>query len=255
MKVSIIIALLSISNLCFAQQNVLLVEGIRLEKSFIVEQALEKFEAVIKKDSTNAQALYHASRMLSNIGGRMANNQPENKIELYKKAKLYAERSIKADPKNVESRLAYIISLGLLSEVAVSPREKIKNAKIIRKEAELIMQTDSTYSSAYFVLGKWHYELACLNWFEQAACKVFLGSMPETISMETSIRYFKKAVSLEPESILFLYGEATVYHHNGNDEQALKVLAHALQLHPKEPDDVQHKEKCLLMLSQIKKSS
>lgn len=238
----------------FAQDQVALQQGLQLEKAFKVEAALEKFEVVIKTDPLNAVALHHASRMLSNIGGRMKSEKRSLKIELYEKAKIYAERSIKADPKSADARLAYIISLGLMSEIAANPREKIRNAKTIRNEAEMIVKLDSTYAQAYFVLGKWHYELAKLNWLEQLACK-FLGGLPDDISMDASMKYFNQAIALDPDNILYLYGRASLYHYRDEDLLAEKSLNQALQLSPREPDDIQRKEKCSQLLSRIRKSS
>jgi tetratricopeptide (TPR) repeat protein len=239
---------------CFAQDQSQLRQGIELEKAFKVEAALEKFETVIKKEPLNAEALHHASRMLSNIGGRMKSGNRETKSEHYEKAKAYAERSIKANPQSPEAHLAYIISLGLMSEIAANPREKIRNAKTIRNEAEMIVKLDSTYAQAYFVLGKWHYELAKLNWLEQLACK-FLGGLPDDISMDASMKYFNQAIALDPDNILYLYGRASLYHYRDEDLLAEKSLNQALQLSPREPDDIQRKEKCSQLLSRIRKSS
>jgi tetratricopeptide (TPR) repeat protein len=253
-KISCLCLLFFLAGIATAQKNELLVDGIKLEKAFKVEAALEKFETVLKSEPTNAEALHHASRMLSNIGGRMHRGKRDTKIQHYEKAKAYAERSIQFNPKSADARLAYIISLGLMSEIAINPREKIKNAKTIRNEAETIVRLDSTFSQAYFVLGKWHYELARLNWLEQLACK-FLGGLPDDISMDASMKYFNQAIALDPENILYLYGLASLYHYQDNDSQAEKILQHAVQLSPREPDDVQRKEKCALLLSQIKRTS
>ena len=104
------------------------------------------------------------------------------------------------------------------------------------------------------MLGKWHYELARLNWLEQMACK-FLGGLPNDISIDASMQYFNQAILLEPDNILYLYGQASLYHYRGEDILAEKTLQRALQLSPKEPDDVQRKEKCTQLLSRIKESS
>jgi len=238
----------------FAQVQNDLQKAISLEKEFKVEAALEKFEEIVKTDPTNAEALHHASRMLSTIGGRMKSDKRDVKSMYYEKAKAYAERSISANSKSAPARLAYIISLGLMSEIASNPREKIKNAKIIRNEAESIIQLDSTFAEAYFVLGKWHYELAKLNWLEQLACK-FLGGLPNDISMESALKNYNLATGIDPKSILYLYGLANLYHYQGEDTLAEKILQKGLQLSVREPDDIQRRENCLALLRQLKESS
>lgn len=148
-------------------------QGLVLEKSFQVNAALEKYEAFLKNNPNHVGALTHASRIYSNIGGRMKEDLLELKKKNLAKAKDLGFKAVALDPQDKEARLAYVISLGLLSEVAGSPREKIRDAKIIYEQANAILAIDSTFSAAYFVLGKWHFELAKLNWMEQLACDVF----------------------------------------------------------------------------------
>jgi tetratricopeptide (TPR) repeat protein len=252
LKIAFVLTL--VVHFSFAQQKNEMQQALALEKEFKVEAALQKFEEIIGKDPRNAEALHHASRMLSTIGGRLKPGNRNAKLTYYEKAKAYAERSINGDPYVAEARLAYIISLGLMSEIAINPREKIKNAKIIRNQAELIIQLDSTFAEAYFVLGKWHYELAKLNWLEQLACK-FLGGLPNDISMESSMKYYNQAIGLDPKSILYLYGLANLYHYQGHETLAEKTLQKALQLSVREPDDIQRRENCLTLLRRLKESS
>jgi tetratricopeptide (TPR) repeat protein len=144
-----------------------------------------------------------------------------------------------------------IIAIGLMTEVAGSPREKIQDAKTIRMEAETLLKLDSTFAPAYFILGKWHFELARLSWVEQMACKLFFGGLPDGISMEAAIENFKKASILQPNTILFLFGEASAFHYEGEDEKAIRLLKQALALPPKEPDDLPRKERCSQLLREI----
>jgi tetratricopeptide (TPR) repeat protein len=233
--------------------NDLVEQGIALEKQFKVKEALQKFEQALLRDSKNQQALWRASRMYSNIGGH--EKEKSLKRENYYKAKAYAVKSIQLDPASIDARFSHIISLGLLAEIAGNPREKIRDAKIIRQEAEAIVSLDTAYAPAYFVLGKWHYELAKLSWIEQMACDFFFGGLPEDVSMEKASNHFKKASALDPDNILFLYGEASVYHYEKDYVRASQLLDRALALAPREPDDVLRKEKCQALRDQIRKES
>ncbi|HEY9045159.1 MAG TPA: hypothetical protein VIN08_04655 [Ohtaekwangia sp.] len=226
-------------------------QGLALEKDFKVEAALEKYELFLKANPHHAPALTHASRMLSNIGGRLPLDEKDEKRAYYEKAKDYALRAIPLNQQNIDAHLAYIISLGLMAEVAGSPRDKIHDAKIIRTEAETIIKLDSTFAAAYFILGKWHFELAKLSWVEQVACKLFFGGLPEGISMDAAVRNFRKASALQPNTILFLYGEASAFHYQQEDQKAIKLLKQAIALSPKEPDDIPRKKRCTDLLEEI----
>ncbi len=226
----------------------LLAEGLALEKKYDVPAALAKYEASTKADPMQAEAWWRASRMLSNIGGHIDKKQEEEKRGKYEQAKKYALKSIELNPKSPDARLAHIVSMGLLAEMAGNPREKIRDAKIIREEAEATLAMDSAFAPVYFVLGKWHYELAKLNWLEQMAVKLFFGGMPENVSMTRAIEYLRKASKLEPNTILYMYGEASVLDYEGRPKEAIALLERALALPPKEPDDILRKEKCRELL-------
>jgi tetratricopeptide (TPR) repeat protein len=228
-------------------------EGIELETKFKVEEALEKFELAIKSNPRHGEAFMHASRMLSNIGGRLPKSARNEKQKYYNKAKQYAERALELIPNNPNAHLANIVALGLQSEIAINPHEKVRDARDIHQAAINILKIDSTFSEAYFVLGKWQYELSGLNWMELMACKIFFGGFPEAISYEAAYRYFMKAIQYKPNSILFLYGLASTQHALKDDKKALQTLNKALSLPLAEPDDIERKSRCEALLKQIVK--
>lgn len=226
-------------------------KGLALEREFKVEAALSEYKEALKKNPDHPEALQHASRMLSNIAGKLPKNQLTRKRELLKEAQEYAQKSIQLNPNVPESRLAHIISIGLLSEIATNPREKVADAWLIYSEAIKILEIDSTYAEAYFVLGKWQHELSKLNWMELMACRIFFGGFPESISIEAAIQYYNKALQFNPNSILFLYGKGSALYQVGENEQAASVLNRALALPEAEPDDMLRKERCSALLRQI----
>jgi tetratricopeptide (TPR) repeat protein len=237
--------------LLFGQSaEVLMQEGLRLEKAFKPDEALKIYKTILKQDPNHAKALVHASRMTSNEASRTSD--VEKKRAKLAEAEQLSRKALQLIPSDPDAHFSILVALGLLSEVAPSPREKIKDALIIRDEAEKIITLDSTYALAYFVLGKWHYEISKLNWFERMACDLFFGGLPEGVSMEESVRNFNKALALDPTQIIILYGHATVLHYEGKDKEAIAVLERALKLPLRDMDDEDRKGKCRELLKQIK---
>jgi tetratricopeptide (TPR) repeat protein len=234
-----------------AQSSNALSMGLAYEKEFKVSEALVWFEKAITEQPGDAEAYIHASRMLSTSSGRLPVSQREEKQRLLSKARKYAQHAIRLHPDNADARLAHIISLGLQSEISRSAEEKVTDARLIHQEATTILSLDSLYAEAFFVLGKWHLELSRLNWFELMACKVFLGGFPEDVSIEKSLRYFQKAMTLQPKSILFHYGLALAYIEIEDNETAAKILRAALQLPLQEPDDELRIIRCRNLLQQL----
>jgi hypothetical protein len=191
--------------------------------------------------------------MLSNIGGRLPKSERTKKREYYEKAKRYADMATALLPRDPDAYLADIVALGLLSEIAINPNEKVRDARNIHHAAMKIISIDSTYAEAYFVLGKWQFELSRLNWMELMACKIFFGGFPEEISYEAAQRYFLKAIRYKNDSILFLFGLASSQHALGQEEQAISTLRKALALPLAEPDDEQRKARCQNLLNEILK--
>jgi tetratricopeptide (TPR) repeat protein len=252
MRSGFVVFLSLVFNVLFAQSvSVLMEEGLSLEKEFKLEEALRKYEIILKTDPNHLQALIHASRMTSNIAGRIKDKEERMKKLLL--SENYSRRAIKVNPKSADAHFSLVLTLGLQSEIAPSAREKVKDAKLIREEAEKIIEVDPTYALGYFVLGKWHFEVSKFNWLERTACDLFFGGFPENVSMQQAITNFNKAIELDPNQIIILYGHASVLHYEGEDEEAIKVLQKAINLPIREPDDDFRKEKCKELLKEIKK--
>jgi tetratricopeptide (TPR) repeat protein len=243
--------ILLIEAVAYAQQDDFFSKGLAFEKEFNVEAALEKYELAIRQNPKNVEALTHASRMLSNMGGRLDKTERTLKLEFYERAKIYAEKSIAINPNHPESRLAYVISMGLQSEMATNPHEKVRLAQNIHNEATMILKLDSSFAEAYFILGKWQYELSRLNWMELMACRVFFGGFPEEINLDRALKYFNQAIRYKPDTILFLFGLASAQHALGENDKATQTLQKALSLPLSEPDDSLRKERCQNLLKQI----
>ena len=225
--------------------------GLALEHAFKDHEALALYEQIIKANPNHAEALTHGSRMLSNIAGRLKTNQKSEKSGYIDQARGYAERAVAIDPNNANAHLAFVVSLGLESEISSSASEKVRNAKVIYKEGKTILKLDSNMAVGYFILGKWHLELGQLNWMERAACDLFFGGMPEDVSLEQALIYMQRASKLKPNNILFLYNEALVYQQLDNDKKAIELLRYSLTLANREPDDDIRKEKCRALLSEL----
>src|SRR5690606_273067 len=161
-KLIVLVTSMLFASYAHAQYSDAFEEGLALEKAFKTDAALQKFEAAIKENPKHPKAYTHASRMLSNVGGRLTMDKQEEKRKYLEKARSYANKAIEINPNDPDARLAHIISLGLLSEISRNPREKVLDAKLIHAEAKKIIEIDSLYEEAWFVLGKWQLELSRL---------------------------------------------------------------------------------------------
>jgi tetratricopeptide (TPR) repeat protein len=229
--------------------EVTMTEGLGLEEEFKPAEALKKYEIVLKQNPDHIQALIRASRMMCNAAGRMVDKI--EKGEKLAQAEVLAKRAVQLGPQIADAHFSLLVVLGLQSEIAPSPREKLKDAKLIHEEAQKIIEINPGYALAYYVLGKWHYELSSLTWVERVACDLFYGGLPQGVSMKESIKNFDKAIELDPDQIIILYGYALTLHYQGKDEDAKRVLQKAINLPLRDVDDPARKEKCKALLKKI----
>ncbi len=183
-------------------------------------QAYSKFRAILKIDPDNIYVLTKCSELSSRIGSREKTEQ--NRNAWFKSAHYFADKALAIAPKNDRANVAKAIVLGK-SSLTKSGKEKIKDAKEIKRFIDVALQANPSNYLALHVLGRWHYELSEVNMFERAAAKVFFGSIP-TGSISESIKYFEKVRSLAPGLILNYYELAKAYHKNDEDAKAIQIL-------------------------------
>jgi regulator of microtubule dynamics protein 3 len=203
----------------------------------------------LKRQPQNVNLLVKASKLAGTLGGRA--DEGKVKDRLIDQAKCYATRAINLERSNVDAHFCLIIALGLASENASSAKERLKNARFIKSEADLILRLNPNHAGAYYVLGKWHLGLSNLSPLEKVFCNTFLGGLPEGASQASAQLNFQRAVRLQPDFILFHYGLAQALASEGDNARARQVLEHALQLPVREADDFVRKNNCLRLLKKI----
>src|SRR5258706_2162418 len=112
-------------------------EGVRLEKRNEDVQALEYFMKILEHNPAHPGALCKASKLYSRLGGR--SKIRSEKKEMILKARTLASEAIHTDNQNPDAHFQYILALGLLSEMADNPKDKLESARIIKKEAETVL--------------------------------------------------------------------------------------------------------------------
>lgn len=240
-------ALLLVSTLLHAQSaNELVSEGKKLINQFKQKEALDKFEAAIVKEPTNAEALQNASYMLSQLGEKQKDN--EAKKPYFEKARDYAVKAIKLNDKDDENHFVYAVALGRLSLIAGS-EEKLKNAKLIKAEAERTIQLNPKNAGGYHILGRLNREIANMSAVKVMAAKAVFGGIPEGCSFDNAEKYFSKAMELRPNYILYYYDAALNYDYMGKKSQAKTLLQKAVTLPLAVPEDPYRINDCKNLLA------
>jgi tetratricopeptide (TPR) repeat protein len=123
--------------------------------------------------------------------------------------------------------------------------------KEIKKFADKAIQINPNNFKAWHILGKWHYEISNLNFFEKAAIKLFYGGLPES-SFKISIKSYEKAKSINSKFCLNYLELAKAYEKNDDINQAITNLKLLLQLPNSIEDDFAIKQEASDLLKKWK---
>ena len=220
-------------------------EGNKLESVPDEKAAFKKFKEVLKLNATNIYALNKCSELCSRIGQRETVNT-QLRSDYYKAAKIYAETALKVDPKNSEANCVMAIALGR-SSMSKSGKEKIENAKEVKKYVDAAIAGDAKNFKAWHVLGRWQYEISNLNGLERSLVKILYGGLPPA-TLKQSIQAFEKARALRPEFLLNYYEMAKAYKDNNNKAKAIAYLQLmiTLPIQTEDDPDIKIKAKALI---------
>lgn len=241
--------ILCIALICFfkvsAQDIALLTrDANRLEALPDENAAFQKFKEILKIQPLNIYALSKCSELCSRIGKR----QQDKKVmsDYYEAAITYAAIALKLDPNNSEANCVMAIALGR-STLNKGGKEKIANAKEIKRFVDLAIKNDPQNFKAWHVLGRWNYELSNLNMIERTAAKILYGTLP-IASLKLAILAFEKTNSITSGFILNYLELAKAYNKNDETRKAIATLNKMLQMPNHTEDDPSIKEEARRLL-------
>jgi tetratricopeptide (TPR) repeat protein len=218
------------------------------------KEALVELLKVLDRDPHHAEALSKIARVYIDFGDMITETAPDweaQRLKQYETAERYARRAVKADPKLAWGYFYVAASLG--SIVAISPVAKqIDLAGEVRGFVEKALELDPQNGFAYHLYGVWHRKMAEIGKMQRVLASVFIGRSPPHGSLEKSIEYLKKAVSLNPTVIISRLELARSYVTLENWPTARNLLMSIRDLPPQFSDDPGYKQKAERLLEELK---
>ncbi len=224
--------------------------AVKLQQEEKYTDALTIYKNLLKNDSSNIEYLWRSSFIYSKLGF----NQPGEKQQQqwYNTALYLGRKAITQHPQNAYAHYVYAMALGRMSENA-SSKVKIDNARQIKTEAETAIKLDPKLAGPYHIMGRWHRVVAGFSGFERTMIKAIFGGIPGG-TYEDAIRYFEKAILLEPTNGIHYFELASTFieRDGTNDKaQAKNWLQKAILIQVKSDDDAINKKKCEDLLKKI----
>ncbi len=218
------------------------------------KEALVELLKVLDRDPHHAEALSKIARVYVDFGDMIPEATPDweaKRLKQYQTAEQYARKAVKADANLAWGYFYVAASLGSIA--AVSPVAKqIDLAGEIRGFVEKTSDLDPQNGFAYHLYGVWHRKMAEIGKTQRVLASVIFGRSPPHGSVEKSIEYLKKAVSLNPTVIVSRLELARSYITVENWSSARNSLVSIRDLPPRFSDDPIRKQKAEQLIEEIK---
>jgi tetratricopeptide (TPR) repeat protein len=162
----------------------------------------------------------------------------EQKI-LAAKALDCATRAVAANSNSATAHLCLAVAY-VKNFQFVDTRTAISYSRGIKAEAETAIRLDPKNDVSYYLLGRWHYGVANMNFIYKGLVKLIYGGLPHA-SNELAKENFLKAIALAPNRIIHHLELAKTYHVMGENDLALAELKRCAALSPTDRDDADAK--------------
>lgn len=208
-------------------------EGLKQEALPNEKKALEQYQLAVKSSPYSLKGLYKCSELCARIGSREKNDNTRDAF--FNAALAYAKIALKYHSKTDDANIAMSIAMGKIA-LTKSGKDKISYVKDIKYYADQALKINPNNFKAWHIIGKWNYEVANLNFFEETAVNLLFGGLPDA-SFKNSVNAYEKARSLNPKFCLNYLELAKSYKKIGNNKMALLLLKQLLVIPNSTEDD------------------
>jgi tetratricopeptide (TPR) repeat protein len=163
-------------------------------------KALEHYQAALKLEPANYEALWKASRAMVDIADIIPatdKDVKERQQKLYTDATELARKAVAANPKDTWGHFQLAASNGKRL-LMLGKKEQINASKEVRAEIDKAIELDPSNHLAYHALGRWHRRMDEIGGAKRFFGNIVYGSIPKG-SYEESEKALRKAIELHPE--------------------------------------------------------
>ncbi len=194
------------------------------------DKALEIYLRVLEQEPGNYEALWNTSFIYT----RKARSQSiySSQEAIYRIAREFARVCLQIHPDKPRSHYVYAVSAAGLADNMSNTSERIQLIRDMKEYSYSAVKMDPDYAPGWHLKGVWHSKLANVSRTERLAARLLHGRLPDGASNEKAEEYLKRAISMDPDVILFKLDLAQHYQETGQSKKALPILETILEMQP-----------------------
>ena len=201
--------------------------------------AYAHYEAAIKADPSNYEALWKAARTAIDLGEGAPDAATRKRH--YAAGEQLARRAVAANTRDAEGHYTLARALGRTA-LSLGTRERIKYAGDVRAHALEALKIDPAHAGALHVMGMWNAEVMRLNGVSRMIAKNFLGGQVfGTASWAEARRYMEEAVRVDPVRLTHKLDLGMIYADMGEKAKARDMLTQVVNGRATEVNDARYK--------------
>lgn len=139
-----------------------------------------------------------------------------------------AKKALELDPNSAKANHWYAVLIGKIG-IMEGTKQKIINSYEVEKYAMRAIELDPSYDGTYHVMGRWHFNVADLSWFERTIADLVYATPPQG-SFKIAADYFQKAIDAQDNEIRHHLWLGKTFIEMGEEASAKKSLEKAVSL-------------------------
>jgi len=220
-------------------------EGDMANNKFDNQMALEIYEKALAEKPGDYEVLWRIAREYINMGDLLPKDQ---QLAAYEKAKMYADKAVAGNPKGSMCYTQVAIALGKIA-LFKGVFQSVGLVKRVKENCDKAIELDSRNALAYFVLARTNQKLSEKPHFFRLV--IGLGWASDKKAEEL----YRKAISLDPDSIMYNWYYAQLLEETGKYGQSREILEKIPNMAVTYQQDPEYKKDAQRLLKEIKNKS
>ncbi len=184
-------------------------------------------------EATNVMGLCTLARRYCDLA--CLTNSVAARQELVARALACSTQAVKADSNNATAHACVAVCYARACAFA-GIKTQLVYSRLFKLEAERTLALDPKQDIAYYLLGRWNYEIASVGLLSRAYVRLVYGGLPSA-SLQDAIADFQQAIKLAPNRIIHHAGLALACEAAGERQLEIAELMQCRALQPAGPED------------------